>query len=186
MKTPQYVFGYGSLLEQPNERGTSWDSQVYYLNGFRRSWGVAMDNSRDLTDYKYYLNETGERPDLFVVFLNIAPVAGQRVNGTLVEVGPDELKQFDSRERNYSRVDVTAKVEPTPPGRVWAYVGKPEAIARFEHGVREGRAVIDRNYLEMVKRHFAALSDAALSEYEQLTEPPTCPVVHLRRIDHVE
>lgn len=184
MTGAQYVFGYGSLLERSApaaERDAP--ARQYHLHGYRRGWGVAMENRSDIPSYKYYLLENGERPDVFVVFLNIQSAIGERVNGALLAVDSSDIAEFDLRERNYDRVDVTAHVEPPVAGTVWTYVGGPDAVARFQRGLREGRAIIDQNYLEHVRRGFATLGEAALSEYEALTEPPLCPTVALRRID---
>ena len=47
------VFAYGSLID--GARG-----QPCTLSGWRRGWGVAMDNRRTLPGYRYFLDrETG-------------------------------------------------------------------------------------------------------------------------------
>ena len=40
----------------------SADGFVCDLHGYRRQWGVAMDNRRDLPGYKHYTDEFGLRP----------------------------------------------------------------------------------------------------------------------------
>jgi cation transport regulator ChaC len=186
MTSPQFVFGYGSLLEHSDSAGEpSGQAQLCHLDGYRRRWDIAMDNSRDLPDYKHYLNAAdGTRPEVFVAFLNVEPATGYRVNGTLLPVSDADLEELDSRERNYSRVDVTTKIVPPVSGRVWTYVGTPDAKARFERGMREKRAVIDEDYLNHVRAQFAGFGEASLREFEQLTEPPSSPIVRLRRVDH--
>src|SRR3954452_9313466 len=75
----QFVFGYGSLVEALDAGG-----RAAHLDGYRRRWQVAMDNSRDLPGYKYYVDpRTGERPRVFVAFLDLAPDPRARVNGVL-------------------------------------------------------------------------------------------------------
>ena len=48
MGRAEYVFGHGSLV-------ASRGGHVAELRGHERRWGVAMDNTRDLPGYKYYL-----------------------------------------------------------------------------------------------------------------------------------
>jgi hypothetical protein len=147
------VFGYGSLV---SHRGTP-----ARLRGYRRAWNVAMDNRVTIPGYKYYVDAAGERPHVVVTFLNLVP--GDGVDGVVVEGDPAEL---DARERQYERVDVTHAID--VPGPVFAYIGRAEAVARFETGLREGRAVAQRSYVEAV-RHIAP--------------PPTFPVLDLTRVE---
>src|SRR6476619_422472 len=74
MRPTEYVFGYGSLVRAPG-------GHVAELIGHERRWGVAMDNTRDLEGYKYYLAPDGSRPAVFVAFLDVAPAAGASVHG---------------------------------------------------------------------------------------------------------
>jgi hypothetical protein len=66
---------------------------------------------------------------------------------------------------------------------VWSYFGKPEACQRFAGGLHAARAVIDESYLERVRAGFAALSDDALAEFEQSTDPHDCRILKLLRVD---
>jgi dephospho-CoA kinase len=175
-----HVFGYGSLLDR-QARATA---QIAHLAGYRRVWNVARDNSVDLPGYNFYVDpRDGSRPDVFVTFLNIVPSPGGRVNGLLFPVTAEELAALDIRERNYERIDVTESVEEPASGRVWAYVGLDEAIARHERGTREHRAVIRRAYYEAVLENCAAAGPGAQQEFDESTDPPTCPIVNLDRID---
>ena len=62
-------FGYGSLVGVPG-RG-----RVGRLHGWRRGWGVAMDNAVTVPGYKVYVAPDGSRPDVCVAFLDIAEAA---------------------------------------------------------------------------------------------------------------
>ena len=119
-----WVFGYGSLV--PAGVAALPDGAVpCRLSGWRRGWDVAMDNARDLPGYKHYLTPDGERPDVMVAFLDIAPHEGGLVNGAAIPVAQGELPDLDRRERNYRRVEVTDHLDTRLPGggTVWAYVG---------------------------------------------------------------
>jgi hypothetical protein len=124
-----------------------------------------MDNAVDLPGYKYYVEPDGSRPDVKVAFVNLVPGTGA-VNGLVIDADPEVL---DRRERNYERVEVE-------PG-LWAYVGTAEARARYE----AGPSVVSREYLELVRRGFAALGQ--LEQFERTTDPPEVPVRDLRRVD---
>lgn len=179
----EYVFAYGSLLRDlsgaPGER-----IKPCRLRDHRRVWNVAMDNTLTLAGYKLYLSAAdSSRPAVFVTFLNVVPADGRHVSGVLFAVGAEELEALDKRERNYDRRDVTGLVDEHPGGRVWTYLGKPEAERRFALGAREGRAVIDKAYLESVRAGFRLIAADALDEFDATTDPHGCPVVELRRVE---
>jgi hypothetical protein len=143
-----------------------------------------MENARTIPGYKYYLDPvTGDRPDWFVSFLNIVPDPGQTVNGVVFEVAGELLARLDQRERNYERIDVSDDLSVPVNGRVWAYAGTRPAVARFQLGLRRGRAVISRQYHDGVLADFEALGPEARQRFIALTDPAPCPIVDLRRID---
>lgn len=169
-----FVFGYGSLL-----RGDDAVAQYRVecsLQDHVRLWNVAMDNRLDLPGYKYYLDRaTGERPPVFVTFLNVEPRAGSAVNGLAIRVADAELELYDERERNYERREVTSLMSEAFSGRVWTYIGRPDAVERYELGVREGSATVSRDYLENVLTGFASISAGALERFHASTVPPAVP-----------
>jgi hypothetical protein len=143
-----------------------------------------MDNRRTIPGYKYYVDaSTGARPDAFVVFLNIVPDPRRRVNGVLLEVTPERLWRLDGRERNYARVDIGAHLSHPVPGQAWAYAGTDAAVGRFRAGLREGRALISRDYYQGVLDDFARLGPGARAQFVALTDPAPCPLAVLRRVD---
>lgn len=147
----QFVFGYGSLAAGlPGRRAR--------LQGYRRVWGVAMDNRVDVPGYKSYRRrDDGSRPALYVAFLDIAEDAGGgAVEGVLLAVDAAALRALDARERNYDRIDVTTAVAGGR-GRVWTYRGSAAGRERLRTGLREGRAVVDAEYVRAVQAGFAAL-----------------------------
>ena len=130
----EYVFAYGSLLR---DLGGSLDRRLKpcRLREHRRAWNVAMDNTLTLAGYKLYLSAAdSSRPAVFVTFLNLVPAGGRHVSGVLFAVDDEELAALDERERNYDRRDVTDLIDERRAGRVWTYIGKPEAERRFALG----------------------------------------------------
>ena len=149
------LFGYGSLVVP--------GAEPYTLPGYRRAWGVAMDNRVAIPGYKVYEDPaTGERPAVVVVFLDLVEDPASSVTGSLIE-SPD-LATLDRRERQYERVEVADGVV--------AYAGRAEGRERAARGRREGIAVIQRSYFELV----SAACGAGIP-------PPDLPLCDLRRVD---
>jgi len=169
-----FVFAYGSLLQRDD--AASQHVVECSLRDHVRLWNVAMDNQLDLPGYKYYLDRaTGRRPPVFVTFLNVTPRAGSSVNGLAIRVSGTDLELYDERERNYVRREVTHLMSKSFSGRVWTYVGRQDAIERYERGKREGRAVVSREYLDTVLSGFRSVSGEALEQFHASTVPPTVP-----------
>ncbi len=184
------MFGYGSLVTPAGRalgRRRSPHGFLADLVGFRRTWGVAMDNRRDLPGYKYYTDARGRRPEVFVTFLDICRSAdpGAAVNGVCVPVDDAGLSVLDGRERNYERIDVSDQI--TVPGadgiRVWAYAGSAPGRDRLRRARAAGAAVIDATYLQGVHDGFALLGEAEHRACVPSLDPGDLPVVSLRRHD---
>jgi cation transport regulator ChaC len=181
-----FVFGYGSLVEMPDkrsgERAAGGRSSRARLHGWRRGWGVAMDNAETIPGYKYYVAPDGERPDVCVAFLDMRPERDAWVNGVCVPVGLAELEQLDRRERNYHRIDVTAAIEPAI-GPTWSYAGRVDSRARYADAAATGRAVVASEYLERVERGFLELGVDAWDEFVRSTAAERPPLRRLCRVD---
>ena len=91
------------------------------------------------------------------------------------------LRNYDARERNYVRRDVTDRIRPLPPGRVWAYVATDDARARATHARRDGRLVVQRRYVEEVEESFRKLGEDELARYRASTDDPEVPIKDLLR-----
>jgi hypothetical protein len=176
MTGPQFVFGYGSLAADLA------GGHVAELRGYRRVWGVAMDNRVDLPGYKHYrLASDGSRPPVCVAFLDLVADAGAATRGVCVPVDEAQLPALDRRERNYDRADVTGAV-PAARGTVWAYVGTGAGRTRLRRARDGGRAVVSRAYLERTRAAFATLGAAALAEFERTAALDGLPVWDLERL----
>jgi hypothetical protein len=148
-----HLFAYGSLAHDLAASGPP----PARLRGARRTWGVAMDNRRLIPGYKVWLDpEDGSRPAVHVAFLDLADDREATVAGLCLPMTPESLAAADARERNYARVDVTARVEPAPPGGgpVWAYRGSVAGRARLAAAAAAGDAVVARPYLDAVRVTF--------------------------------
>ena len=175
----QFVFGYGSLAAGCAGRPAR-------LEGYRRVWGVAMDNTITIPGYKFYRRRDdgggldGQRPAVFVAFLDIVEDPRGATDGLLIGVDDETLRALDDRERNYDRIDVTAAVRDAP-GRVWTYRGSADGRERLRLGRERGTAVAALEYVRGVRATFAALGidddpdlgDLRAVELERIDLPPT-------------
>jgi hypothetical protein len=178
----KYVLGYGSLVAKPGRELTS--RRLVHAEGLRRTWNVSMDNRLTLERYKYYVDpDTGERPSIFVTFLNVVEESSSTINGVILPVDTHDLQSLNERERNYDRVDVTERIVEPVDGSVWAYVGSVAARARYEEGFRCGTAVVEAAYYESVRSHFRRLGERPYSEFVSSTDEPACPLRRLRCLD---
>lgn len=181
---PAFVFGYGSLLRRPSAGDPGPARGVpCFLRGYRRGWDVAMDNRRTIPGYKYYVDaNTGERPPVYVTFLNIRPEPGGWLSGIAFRVTNSMLEALDRRERNYERRDVTELVDTDFGGPVWAYVGTASGRGRYVTGRAEGTAVVSDQYVDKVREDFRSFGPEMVAEFEATTDPLDVPVIELRRI----
>ena len=173
----QFVFGYGSLAGSDGRRAR--------LEGYRRVWGVAMDNRVDIAGYKSYRRlHDGNRPAVYVAFLDIVEDAGAAVEGVLLAVDDAALRTLDARERNYDRIDVSAAVSGAACRRVWTYRGSDAGRERLRIGMQEASAVADADYVAAVQATLDALGidedvrpgdGLALMWLERIDLPPFRP-----------
>lgn len=184
-----WIFGYGSLVHLPRlarflERPRLACRDVVFcrLAGFRRTWGVAMDNRLDVPGYKHYREPMGgTRPPVHVTFLDLRRRSGSTVNGVAFRVNEMELEKIRRREGNYQLIDVTGSLGHPLDGPVLTSLGLPEARERYRVGRAEGRAVIRLDYHRTVLEGFRRLGPRALAEYRNATDPPEVPLMRLER-----
>lgn len=109
----QYIFGYGSFIEQSSRMRTSpaaMDVLPARVRGYARGWWARTGAIGFTT-----------------TFVGATPEKSSSVNGVIYTVSEAELKASDERELGYKRVDVTKDLEilsggSTPKGNVWIYV----------------------------------------------------------------
>lgn len=183
---PAYVFGYGSLVELSTPlliEKVAHHPIVGRLQGYRRFWGVAMNNWDAAPTAKHWVDpKSGEKPRLRVAYVDIEEQPGGTVNGLAVPVDASRLKALDAREGNYERIEVSGAFRPAAPGRVFAYRGLEVARERCRQGEADGDVCLSSEYLDQVRRAFAALGADALAEFEATTESPGFPVQELRKV----
>ena len=185
----QWVFGYGSLVSEtrPVRIGSGTVSPRWVsLNGYRRSWDVAMENRGSVNDHKHYIDPlSGARPDVYAAFLNIGARPGESCVGLAIPVDDSTLPALDHREINYRRMAVTDLISPRLEGTVWSYVALDAGRERFETGLRTGNVYLAREYRTFVEAAHAEGNPGGLEAFRATTDPPACPerdltLVHAR------
>ena len=160
-----YIFGYGSLVDPDNLKRylDKQDLEFHFckLKHYRRAWNVAMDNSVDLPNYKYYtqiIDGKNERPKVFVTFLNIEKDLNSEVLGILFKVDEGILNKLKMRERNYELMEVTKDLDIIPNEKVYTFIATKEAKDRFQKGLKTNCAVISKDYLKNVENAYKNLN----------------------------
>ncbi len=146
-----------------------------------------MANSDPRHDSKHYVDPaTMERPDIYVAFANLRTAAAGNCIGVAIPVTPTSLREFDEREVNYRRIDVSSLLSPSPTRRAWTYVGLDEARDRFESGIRNQSVSIPTDYVSGIERGFSEAGPHVRAEYDASTDRLAVPQRDLRliRSDH--
>lgn len=173
-----YVFGYASLVALEDAEAVPGR-----LRGYRRHWGVAMNNWEGGENAKRWLDrDSGKRPRIRVAYLDLREQGASVVNGLALPVDGDRLAELDAREINYARIDVSAAFEPAVHGRVFTYVGLAAARERCRQGAAEGNVFVSSDYAAGVRRAFEQLAPGALAEFDRTTDPLPFPERDLRAV----
>lgn len=164
------LFGYGSLLSiESLERtlGRHYTGPLYvsWLDGWRRTWDVAMPNRTFYADFP-----TGQVYPEHILYLNIHRSSGSCVNGILFVVNSDDLASYDKREWIYNRIDVSGELSGAcvPKGRAFVYVGKQERLMRGVTTLQD--AAVRNSYLEMLEVGLKEHGEDFRRQFEASTE----------------
>jgi hypothetical protein len=180
-----YLFGYGSLVAMKDEltlEGRAWPPVPGRLRDYRRYWGAAMNNWEATPLQKHFLDpDSGEQLRIRVAYLDIEEERGRTVNGLAIPVDRGRLAEFDQREMNYLRIDVSDAFEPALPRPVFAYRATEEARERCRHHP-DAEVFVSSDYVAAVRRAFAELGEGTLEEFERSTDPLEFPQRHLRLV----
>jgi cation transport regulator ChaC len=165
-----YIFGYGSLVDidqlkiylDKTEDFSKHEIYICKLNGYKRIWNVAMDNSKNLENYKFYkekINEELIRPSYFVTFLNIQKDVNYNILGILFYVNKTMLEKLILRERNYDLIEISKDIDINLDDKVFAFIAKKTAIERFNNGLHNNKSIISKEYFDFVKNSYLKLEN---------------------------
>ncbi|KAA0992971.1 gamma-glutamylcyclotransferase family protein [Dyadobacter aurulentus] len=161
-----FVFGYGSLINLKSLSRTMQTEMSVHdiipvrLNGFSRVWNLREP-----------IFSAGLQKRIEGIFLNIRPESDKWVNGVIFEVSPSQLEYLNEREKNYSRLNVSAQIEPYF-GHQWkenetfVYIADNPEFLLDEP--TEDSYVMNR-YIEIVETGCAGIGDFFLEDYRKTT-----------------
>jgi cation transport regulator ChaC len=170
----QYIFGYGSLIEQHSRMLTVPNVKKAFpaiIKGYTRGWWARTKVIGFSTTYLGCLEHNSEL------------LSGQDlpdyVNGVLFEVVQEEVTQLDEREKNYKRVQIPLEkitaYETALPGDavVWVYLNKFEDKKDFLNSCATKDFPIVQSYVDIcingcfeIERDFAdAKKDSYLNNF---------------------
>jgi hypothetical protein len=185
-----YVFGYGSLVDPADwlfqrHPGEFEDPTYVLIDGFRRHWDLAADNTDADHDHKYHADAaTGERVDIYVATLGLELDEETACNGVAIPVDAERLAWLDRREGLlYDRIVIDpGRISEPLEGTLWTYFPKPTALAAFEAGMQRENVYLPRFYIEGVTAAFTRRGEDALSAYRASTREPRCPLRDLNLV----
>jgi len=135
-----YIFGYGSLIEQASRTRTT-PAAMYVLparvKGFIRGWWARTGTVGFST-----------------TFAGAIPDASGSMNGVVYAVSDDELDRTDKRESGYTRTDITNSVEILggsfkPKGKVWVYLNKFKDEHELKNSLPSAEFPIVQSYVDI-------------------------------------
>ena len=120
---PQYIIGYGSLMQDASRKRTSPQAGPAHpveIRGYRRGWFAR-----------------GDAVGFGATYLGILPHRESHFNAVIYEVDPAELLATDERELSYCRANVAtldltpleSEFFPAPSAQIWIYANRPERVA---------------------------------------------------------
>jgi hypothetical protein len=112
---PQYIIGYGSLIDEPSKKRTDPSAQESFpvvIKGYKRSWSVH-----------------GTLPGLNTTFLSVFEDNHSSFNGVIYKLShPENIQQYDIRERSYCRKELRQDTLKVPSSvlpdqkQIWIYI----------------------------------------------------------------
>ncbi|MHB8254048.1 MAG: gamma-glutamylcyclotransferase family protein [Acidiferrobacter sp.] len=151
------IFGYGSIMEIASaERAVKRpipDMADAILLDYRRDWSAQEMVKIDDEPFS-------------AAFLNLRKTPGAYVNGVVFGVTEQDLSNFDKREKNYARVDVTENIACPLGDTVWTYISAPAG---------PGATACLTVYLSMIADACRARGPVFVDQYRMTTEPPPVP-----------
>jgi hypothetical protein len=180
-----YLFVYGSLMSPrslqrtvPGGLGKGVRAIPAILDDWYLSWNVGSW-AHSQPEREWILGD-GSAFHEVIGSLGLQYQKGSQCQGAVWRVPVSLLGQFDLRERDYDRVDVTGYVnwpDMNPEAVVHTYIPKPEAIEVMETARQEQRVVVSQDYIRLVNDAFRDLLRGRGEQYE--VPDPNCRVEKL-------
>jgi dephospho-CoA kinase len=165
-----YIFGYGSLMS-PASVGRTLKRDVtlndlipVMVQGYRRLWSL-----------KERVFSIALQEEISVAFLDIEPVPGAMVNGTLVQINQEEFDYLKIREKNYKCIDITQTTSfEEEDCQIYTF------IANEEHKIHDADSqgiYIMRRYVNLVESACKQFGNDFVETYKTTTLPTSLPIL---------
>lgn len=170
------VFVYGSMVNRDSMLKTlpslpaACGPSMAILEGWARSWNTGSD-PRDQPE-RVWRGEQNEVFDGTIASLGIVPREDAECPGALYRISVSDLAVVDNRERDYERINITGLVrgpELNPTDAVFTYVPTEKSQQRLRRAQAEGKAVLSKGYLHLVREGFRTLFPHGENLYETTT-----------------
>jgi hypothetical protein len=188
------IIGYGTLMSlQSMEQtlGHKYEGPIYqvHLKDYIRGWEYRRPNNDPQSDateaFKidaYFLQNNKKIHFSGTVNLNIYSKNNSKINCMLYLITNEDLPRIDKRERGYTRVDVTDKIDEylVTRGQIYVYEGFPEHPNTSSS--EPEKYIIIKEYVDQVIRVCDGIGKNFRIEFDKSTRPPIYPIVSFEKI----
>ncbi len=155
------MIGYGSLMSKKSMERTlkrTYQDSVYlvHLEGYQRSWNASRTVKNPEKDL-FYARDKDTIQIHNTIALNIIESDNEKINCVLFFITPEELAQFDIREKGYNRIDVTDKINEYEFIGGEVYVYKADKEHTYSYDLKEN-TVLPKGYFSNWHMHLTSSS----------------------------
>jgi len=149
------------------------DFRIAYLKDYVRSWTLY----HDLNSYSEERQKLVPSNKKYVVYLDISEDPGNEIFGSLVHVTPQQLSNFDKRELNYYRLNVSDKLDFNHSGTEGqVYIG----CSYFKTNlVPIEECVIVKEYIDIVEKGLEKLGEGFSQKFWRTTQPTEIDILSI-------
>ncbi len=167
------MVGYGSLMSKSSMERTlkrTYEDDIYlvHLKGYQRSWNAAFPVNNAKADLGY----SRDKDTIQIrngIALNIMESDNEMMNCVLYFITPEELAEFDVREKGYNRINVTDKIDEYifEGGEVYVYQADNEHT--YDYQLKD-HTVLPKAYFDLVTMACDSIGVEFRQEFESSTK----------------
>jgi hypothetical protein len=167
------MIGYGSLMSKTSMEKTlkrTYQDSFYlvHLKDYQRSWDFFSSVLNPKRDF-FYSKDNDTIQIYNGIALNITESDKQKMNCVLFFITPEELAEFDIREKGYDRIDVTNKIEEYEFKGGKVYVYKADAEHTYNYELKDN-TVLPKPYFDLVTKACDSIGVKFRQEFESSTK----------------
>lgn len=167
------MIGYGSLMSKTSMEKTlkrTYQDSVYvvHLKDYQRSWNFFSSVLNPKRDF-FYSKDNDTIQIYNGIALNIMESNKQKMNCVLFFITPEELAEFDIREKGYDRIDVTDKIDEYAFRGGNIYVYKADEKHTYNYKLKDN-TVLPKPYFDLVTKACDSIGFEFREEFESSTK----------------